>query len=322
MNRRGIIFSFTAMLLALAVLGLSGIGTSMESMNAQKNAQMNSVKLVNEKFMEIGSSATALERDGKAKEIQERALPFDYEVDGNALVLSHMLPLSEARVISFFDAVNVYLLFVSDKNYANAFSGLSVDVNSIRNSFWGGADSNASFIVQPFCLEVKIFDLNFEFGKKNCAAKTFSAAADVKRADLNIFIGAGEDYNSVSCISNGAAVCPTDSFNPPSSLPYFSLNIDDTNCSGCLPDGSESISWHFDPALENSITVSCIGGTCSSKPIELVFGELLREMHSGQAVEVHSRIEFRKKLEAFEFNDFNYSVSIRDFNLMIKNRDE
>jgi len=320
MNGKGVIFSFTALMLLLAVLGLSRLGNEMESMQMQLAAQENAAKEASEKFDAINSAAIALEREGNAKAVQERSLPFDYSVDGNALSLEYTLPLSGGRINSFFDAVSVYRAFVSDRNYANAFDGLRVDVNAAKNSAWGGTDTNISFIVQPFCLEARIFDLNFALEKQKCSAETFSAGK-VKRIDMNILVGAGDDFNAVSCVFNGSAACPQNAFDSMNSLPYFSLNINDSNCGSCYLAGKKIVSMHFNPAQENSVAISCSGATCISKPLNLAIGELIRETYSGQTASIRQRIEFRERIDGFEFNDFNYSVRANDFNLLVKNRD-
>ncbi|MCR4368402.1 MAG: hypothetical protein NUV67_00680, partial [archaeon] len=200
-------------------------------------------------------------------------------------------------------------VFLEDKNYANAFDSLSVDVNIPTPQSWGGTDKNVSFDALPQCLRYSILDSNEM--KLEFTCPDFNAML-VERQDLNFSLRTNHDFNALTCTINGASGCSYSDYNSQDSLPYFSVTFLDANCFNCaLP--STVIGSHYDPLQENSVRMYCTGAACESSALDLnLSGGTTHLRYAGQIMDAVIALEIGE-VESFSLADVNINVFNQTF---------
>ncbi len=317
MNKKGILFTFMTLLLLLNILGINSVIREQQFISKESVSEISALVIVNNKLGNILANVAELDEENKA--FNQRILPFNYDVDGNTILVGQGLPVGRTSMGSYFDAINSLAIFVGDTNYENVFDGIAVDIDTVQNSDWDGSSNRLNFIVEPQCLKYTV-DVNESLlGAGNCIGQF--DIDDVLRYDLNITIGGTytEDFNSVQCEFTGFIDCPDMDFNSSILLPFFELNFNDDNCSNCLIEESlKTIKGHYDSSYDNNITISCVsmGGVCNSTPIDVNVGEGMVISHSGNSIDITIGTTFKNPIDSFEFDDLNVSVSNSSFNIV------
>lgn len=309
-----------AFLLILSIIALNNSIEAAKS-NQQKFSEIAKLVSVNNKFDNINRGIVDLKKSGTAKQYNERILPFSYNIDLNSISFSRNLPFGNAETDGFFDFINLYSVLLEDSSYANVFDGLAVDVNTIQNSSWGGSAKSMHFLIEPFCYQFTIIELNkavFEESKSSQCSEAFDLNR-IKRFDANVSIkNFSEDLNMISC--NGGA-CPDNPFNPASALPYYRISIDDSNCGKCS-FSQKIIADHFSPDADSNVLIYCQGAGCVSKSILFGIGKSFsveRSQDSNYRVLAELKASFDSNIGQFLFLDFNFSVQSQDYDIVKSN---
>lgn len=318
MRQRGLLFTVMAFFMILAILSLNAV--IREGFRESKSiGELSALSAVASKFRNIERIAVELSEGGKLKEVNERVLPFNYDLnaDQNFLIVQQQMPLKSVVWNEFFNVMNLLEVFLEDGNRGNVFDGLAVSIATAKNAAWGGASEELHFLVEPFCYELALrqnTSLFRESGSVKCSQQFQNSF--VKRFDLNIAImNSNEDFNALHC--NGTTQCPQEPFqeDPPSGYPYYRIEILDENCGNCvLPQ--KVVSQHFNPAQDFNVVVSCVGANCVSSPIIISSHELdFNVFHeSSYRLAVTAKTTFSERASGFYFLDFNVSVAHFDVN--------
>ncbi len=266
---------------------------------------------VGNRFRNIERAITGLDKQGVAQAVDERILPFNYDLNGdlNYLTIEQRLPLRDEQFNEFFDIINMFEMFLEDQNREHFFDGIAADVNTLKNSNWGGSDDTLHFLVEPFCYGYTVNPNTMLFGGST-SEKCEGSFQDsyMRRFDLNLTVAnVDEDFDEILC-NNGN--CPQDPFNPGDDNPYYRVEIDDRSCGNC--DLSQTIaSEHFDPADDFNVVISCSSGECNSSTV--IFsgsGTDLNLYHeSSYRLNVDAKTTFSREIENFYFLDFNITVT-------------
>ncbi len=315
MNQNGFLFTFMALLVILSIMALNSSIKNAESDN-QKFFEITKLISANNKFDNIKRSAIDFKKTGLVKQYTERILPFSYNIDGNLISVSQNIPLNSNDTNGFFDFINLYEILLKDPTYGS-FDNLAVDVNTIKNSAWGGNDKSLHFLIEPFCYQFTVEDLGkslFEQSTSGKCSGTFDYAR-TRRLDANVVIkNSVEDLNRISC--NGGA-CPSNPYSAANPLPYYRIVIDDSNCGNCyFPQ--KTISNHFNPNSDLNISIFCQGTGCVSKGIDFLINKsfsVSRKQDSNYPVSIGLAVSFDSNVEQFLFLDFNVSVKNQDFGI-------
>ncbi len=319
-NQKGFLFTFMALVLILSIMALNS--SIQDSKNdSQKFLELARLVSVNNKFSNIERSAIDFKKSGIVNEFNQRIMPFTYNIDSNSISVLQNLPLASGEANSFFDFMNLFGVFLEDSSYGNVFDGLNVDVNTVQNPFWGGSAEKIQFLIEPFCYQFSLNDLNgssFGESKSGKCAENFDLQK-IRRFDSNIVVrNFSEDFNRILC--NGGA-CPDNPFDPSNPQPYYKIAIDDSNCGNCyFPQ--KIIANHFDPNTDTNISILCQGISCRSKSIDFVLNKgfsVSRNSDSNYSVQLGMAVSFDSNIEQFYFLDFNYSVRDSDFNILKTN---
>jgi len=309
MNSRGVMFTAVIFLMALSILSLN---TVIRESRAKEQQFTTPAKVLwtSSVYENIVDSVIELKKSDEAVELEQGGLPFNYSFDENSLSISTDLPLKNADIENYFDMLSLAEVLLEDRDYGNIYSGLRVDVNTVKNSDWGGTASEFSFLTEPFCYELLLGqnDINFRESKSSKCIQLFDSS-NIKRIDLNIGIEqATEDFNSLECTP---APCPQQAFDPASDEPFFSLSISDSNCINCLLD-QNTVSMHFDPSSAQSIVLSCTGAACSSPSVNIALGGGISVQRESSRIGISLKHIFSRELESFKIMDFNIKVSTFD----------
>ncbi|MFH1587216.1 MAG: hypothetical protein ABID38_05130 [Candidatus Diapherotrites archaeon] len=313
MNQKGIFFTIMAFLLAFNVILLIGVATENNRDNQEVFTLISSFISVNNKSNNIYRDAILYDQTGPAAAIEQRILPFSMALDENRVNITANLPVESSKMNSYIDSLNAMKIFLEDSNYGNAYDGIEVSIDTIQDSRWGGTADSISFIAYPFCLEYRISGLNqIGYGPGNCT--DIFDVSNIRRFDLNIMVtNSNEDLNYVSCTFGGVAGCPQNSFDPMDPLPFFELEIDDTDCGSCAFGAADLlVSTHFDPAESNDLSIWCSPGTdCPySETISVSIGNGFSVARDGGIpVSTEMAVDFKSGIRGIEANDFNYTLT-------------
>ncbi len=309
MGSRGILFSLMVMLLLLSVLALNSAvqkrGVSTDSAANESSA----FRKVSDKYSNLLNNLARLTMNKAEKAVDQRILPFTYDIDTNTITVRADLPTLQSKVDSYLAVLNSYRVFVEDSNYLGEFDSLKSDVNLPTPPTWGGTDRNASFIVKPHCMKYTIGESNSMVFEFTCAGYTYST---MRRQDLNITLSSAHDFNSLSCSFNGSSSCFNNDFNAQNPLPYVSINLLDANCVKCVL-GQKLVRGHFDTSFTSRVTVSCVGASCTTPSLDMNFMGRTTYRFSGQKVGLAVSVDLNSQIEDFLFNDINVLVENPSF---------
>lgn len=316
MNNKGVLFTAIAFLMVLSIIALNTVIKENRAQEQHFVVPANILR-VSGLFENINESVIELKKSQEAVEIEKRVLPFDYSFDENSLSIELRLPFRAIELGVYFDTLNFAEIMLEDKNYENVYSGLAVDINTVKNAEWGGTDNGFEFLVEPYCYEFSIIQNKIEF-RESKSAKCLEEFdfSNTRRIDLNIVIlQFNEDYNSLECTPEP---CEQQAFNANNPNPYFSLNIDDSNCDYCDLE-QNSVSMHFDPENTQEITLSCQGEECNSTPVEMALSEGVLVDHNSSRIGITLSQLFSSEIDSFKLLDFNVTVSTLDGKIVKSN---
>ena len=220
------------------------------------------------------------------------------------------MPARENKVQAYLDTLKAFSVFAEDANYARGhFDSISVDLNTPIPISWGGLDRNISFLIMPQCIRYSFIDYNYLEFSQGCGDYNYSS---MRTHDLNITLSPVNDFNSMTCSFNGSGICPDNDYNSLSELPYFSVHIDSSQCSGCAI-AQAAVRGHFNPGQESAISIICEGAICTSPPIDLNFSGKTGMRYSGNEISIAYAFSPATEIESMFFEDANISVEHKGF---------
>ncbi len=322
MNKKGLFFTIITLVLITSMIFLQTIEkkTNIES---QRVAETLRLGVVSDKYLHIEKNIIILGKNGEKKRILGRAVPFNHYLDVNKLKISHELPFKDILINNFFDIINTYEILLEDKNFDNAYDGLTVDVNTVKNSSWGGTTTELRFLLNPYCYEYVVEDYNKSIFRKSSSQKcsnTFDFNK-IKRIDVNVSVtNYYEDFNKISC--SGFTTCPKQNFNDSNNQPFYNLWIDLNKCGNCNSI-QQRILMHFNPLKDQNIVMSCAGTTCTSKPLIFVLGEgITVYTDSNKSKDLNIETLFTENIDEFIYRDFNFTIKDDLFKIIKTNNPE
>jgi len=317
MKNKGIIFSLSMLLLILSFILLNQSAT-LTNLDQQKTSKtLKSFQSLSDFFSNMTRSLIDLELKGSFKQTQERLLPFNFDVDGNELLLEFNVPIGENALSDYFDSINGFKIFVEDKNYSNFYTGIDANIITVQNALWDGNATTLNFVTEPSCMKISAQETGIVFTRGWCGSFDLG---DITLFDINVAINAvGEDLNTISCSWEGSSSCPSEVYNPADTRPHFTLNVLDGNCSLCSFTTTQ-VKGHFTPSSNNWIAIHCIGGTCSSVKIDLNVAQsfTIDRNSNARRAPVDINVLLKNRIEKFYFDDLNLTISIEDFNLTME----
>lgn len=273
-------------------------------------AEAGAFQKVSDKFANVMNNAASITTNPAEKKVDERIVPFSYFVDGNTLTIGSEIPARQDNIDFYLENMNAFRLFLEDTNHQREYDSMKVDANTLTPKSWGGSDANVSFITEPHCLRFYIMDENVLEFRFTCADYNYLS---IRRQDINISFVSGNDFNALACSFNGAGSCPDNAFDPANPLPYLSVNLLDTNCSGCVLS-QKIIRGHFNPSQTSTLNVSCAGALCSNPPVDLNFTGITRARFAGsQRIGFSIGINLASGIIGLNFNDLNMMVENTEF---------
>ena len=321
-GNRGVFFTFLTFLLIGIILVMVGFHLGFTERATQTTIEISVLNAINAKYDDITDDIVTLDHPIGVPSIAQRIIPFNHVIDHNHVVITQQLPVPTGKLNLYYDVINAYRIFVQDQNTQHTFDGVNVDLNTPRNTIWGGTSAGARFNILPQCLQYQILDDNRVAAENNSfigCQNSFDLIGAVERIDINVSLLSGvDDFNVVSCDFNGN-ICPHDAYSSDANLPYFTLTFLDANCSDCaLTAADKSISGHFDLDWQ-TIQYSCAGANCTSTPLTIQIGEGVRAEHGLTPSQIIFHIQFRAPISTFYYQDVNYLISKTGFDTVKSN---
>ncbi len=341
MNKRGAFITFMVFLLVASVLALHEATKRTDFRQEEAHIDEAAFNVVNNAFNNMYEEVVSLNKEGWAREIQQRSMPFDYDFNRNSIFLSQRLPLRESALEAYFDTLNIYSLFINQM----APTDLNIQTETFQNAEWQGNLAeypDLNYAILPQCLLYDVnsggLDVNWlilhelEDGEKGCSGG-FDYGS-LEWVDINISIDS-RTCDETSEISGNLAG-KNQEFNPLSNEPYLTINIEEKRfvCPGteenndCFvtgsPDGKYLVRTHFDPesfspeSLIDSLLLSCSGQDwtrvkAGKETAEDKFPVVVYNWLKEKPVNVDLNITFDSKVELFYFTGFSIKVEKKNF---------
>ena len=304
-NNKGIFFSVMTLFLILAIVSFN-VMLDNAAIDLKSFDESTSLISISNRYSNIYSQTISLRKEGYPKQVFERSLPINYDINNTkkSISISQKFPTSESLFDETFDTMNFFRIFMEDANTENIYDGIMVDVNTPRNSLWSGSKEQVSFLIDPICYGITT-DVNSILFYKVITDKCTEqfASTNIKQFFFGIKPSSNLDYNTVLC--NGGA-CPSEAYNGIDH--YFELVIDDSDCFNCSIS-KKVISQNFNPGDDINIWIGC-NGACASDPTTIIHDALdFNIMSNGAQIDFNSEIIFDKKINDFLMYDINMRVS-------------
>lgn len=289
MNNRGFVFAIMTVFLVLAVIyfNQSYLVSSERLSIPQEGLRLSESS---EYYRNASSIFSDFYKTGYDLNSAFRTVPFDYNFPGdNSLLVSFNAPLLE-RLNESFDFLGLASVFISSSGNSDAFGGAIIDINSPRNAFWGGTDTNLEFIILSHCYSAAVDDSNTFTLSPSSSDKCLSpfSAGAVREVDINVSILSSlSDYSSVTFDSvECSGSCPAEADNPLDLNVFYVIRVDDSSCSSCsLASSQKIISFTAVSGTDHNIILSCTTPGCSSEPLFVrINGPLFSVSYSGSNI--------------------------------------
>lgn len=339
MNKKGIFLNFMVFLLVMAILGLHNT-TSRTSSGMEENlVESAAFDTMNNSFNNIFEEIVNLNKDGFAKDVQQRSMPFEYDLNRNKIGVKQLLPQRSDVLKGYIDGLNIYSIYA---NSQVTESKIEMETTLVaQNSEWGTIEMpefpDLNYLILPQCL---FYDINGG-GKMLLRAGLPGEERCEKHfefEDLNsvyllvLFNSTNYTSGTLTCGNEFqiAGACLSSAFDPASSEPYMSVSlVERCPTSGCRvltgapPYAFKKIAAHFEPAADEFGTISI--ETNPNIEIQIKVGK----QHTGdnfpvyidnqeltEPIEVDLNVFFDQKIQLFYFTGFAISASKENFSVL------
>lgn len=340
MNCKGVFITFMVFLLAVSVLALHDATRRADFKQEEKYIDEAAFNNVNNAFNNLYEEVVSLNKEGYAKEVQQRPMPFEYDFGGNSIILSQRLPVRKYILEAYIDTLNIYSIFANSE----ATTDLNIVTETLQNSEWDETvetHPNLNYAILPQCL---LYDVN-----ECCADGNIIALRELQDGEHGCIGGFGyKDFNVVDVnISINSMGCGSTSriagnmaeeyedFNAGETKPYLRISINESNAN-CPGEQSEDcpvtkeasgkavIAKHFDPEdfgspeTTESLLIKCdnddwLRVKLGMENNEDNFPVVIYNWLSNRPVDVDLNLTFDRKVELFYFTGFSISVEKKNF---------
>jgi len=336
MNQQGIFITFMVFLIVASVISLHDISKQTDLRQERKYIDEAAFNNVNNAFNNFYEEMVSLNKEGSAKIIQERTLPFSYDFNKNSIILNQQVPIRLSTVDAYIDTLNIYKIFTNSEMTTD----LNIVTETIQNTAWGGSENypDLNYAILPQCL---LYDVNADniMILRELEAGQYGCKKDFDYSNLNI-IDINISINSSSCASGNysGTLQQTQAPEPTETKPYYRLTINELNSqcpgAGCkitTVSGKDELYGHFDPKSYNPgedwLLINCDIGSGAEPWLRIKLGMenendpfpfVAQNFIPTQPVEIDLNVTFDSKVDLFYFTGF--SISVNKVNFPIKRR--
>jgi hypothetical protein len=336
MNEKGIFMSFMVFLLVASVLALHDVTKRTDFWQEREHINELAFNNVNNVFNNLYEETVSLNKEGFAKIVQQRPMPFQYDFNENSIILTQRIPVRKPTLDAYIDALNVYSIFVNQE----ATTDLNVNTSTIKNPTWDPSlqqRPDLNYAILPQCLRYDVngggTDRNYMIlreladGEDGCVGGF--DYTDLNIVDINIFINSSA-YEAQSPPFTGT-LDNQDPFVPGSELPYYRITIFELRpgCpgTGCIitPAGKYEMYGHFNPldyAAPESLDWLRIYCNDAGDIVRIKLGKesendifpiAIYNTLSTSPINVDLNLTFDQKVELFYFTGFSISIEKKNF---------
>ncbi len=340
MNRQGVFITFMVFLLVVSVLALHDATMRADFKQEEKYIDEAAFNNVNNAFNNLYEEVVSLNKEGYAKEVQQRPMPFEYGFGGNSIILSQRLPVRKYILEAYVDTLNIYSIFANSE----VTTDLNIVTETLQNSEWDAAAETYPDLSYPILPQCLLYDVNeccvdgnilvlreLQGGEHRCLGGF--DYADLNVVDVNISINS-RGCGSTSRIAGNMAEEYED-FNAAEPKPYLRITINESNV-GCPGGESEDcpvtkeasgkavIAKHFNPEnfgspqTTESLLIKCDNDDWLRVKIGMEssddrFPVLIYNWLSNRPVDIDLNLTFDQKVDLFYFTGFSISVEKKNF---------
>ena len=134
MNQRGVFITFMVFLLFTSVITLHDITKKTDYRQEKKYIDNAAFNNVNNTFNNLYEEVVSLNKEGNARIIQQRFMPFSYDFNKNSIILNQQVPVKSSVIDTYIDALNIYSIFTNSE----ITSDLNIITETIQNTKWDG----------------------------------------------------------------------------------------------------------------------------------------------------------------------------------------
>jgi len=336
MNRQGVFITFMVFLIVVSILTVHDVSRGMDFKKEKGFINEAAFNNINNAFNNMYEEVVSLNKEGAAKDVQQRPMPFQYDFNKKSIILSQNLPVRQATLEAYIDALNIYSIFA---NKGEEITDLNITTSAAQDSRWGASGfPDLNYVILPqcllydvnsCCLDVNLMSLQ-ELGAGEMGCVAGFDYLDFNVVDVNILL----DSRSCSTGSIGGNLAgKTQAFDPAETKPYFRIEVNETNAecpgTGCFitdSSGKEKIYGHFDPEsfapaeAIDSLMISCnaqnwVRVKLGKQSADDSFPFVAYNWLSSQPVEIDLNIAFDQRVELFYFSGFSINVEKENFNI-------
>ncbi len=332
MNKQGVFITFMVFLLAAAVILLYSKTGEIASSEEELLVNEAVFDAVNDSFNNLFEEVIALNKEGYAKEVQQRPMPFGYNLNDNSIAISQTLPARTGLLESYLDALNIYSIFANEQEQTGNLQ-ISTAVIAQSSDWEPGSPQypDLNYLILPQCL---FFDLNSD-GNMALRAGTDNEVgcehdfgyADINAVDVNVFFDSTPYTDGTLSCTGAFSGCQQQLFDPLNPNPYIVVRLDELcgASAGCkvtttLPLGRNQkvIAGHFNPeGNQGTVSIQATGDYvvmveigASSIPVH-VENQFLAE-----PIEVELNVSFDQKIQLFYFTGFSITAGKHNFPIL------
>jgi hypothetical protein len=327
-NSRGFFISFMVFLIATSIIAMHDASKKVDFGQERQHIEGAAFNNVNNAFNNIYEEVVSLNKEGYARIVQQRAMPFSYDLNRNSIILGQRVPVRQGLLDSYIDALNIYRIFAS----SHQATDLNISANALKNAEWGGGEANPdlNYAILPQCLLYDVNSGNYMVLRRLVSGQLGCTAdfdySSIETFDVNILL------DSTQCASGSISgtLARTDDFDQAEEDPYFRIRINETgpDCpgAGCVATATGTADYygHFDPedygAAESLdwLRISCNAGDWARVKLgmesdEDVFPFVAQNFIPAQPFDVDLNATFGGKVDLFYFTGFSVSVEKANF---------
>ncbi len=337
MNQRGVFITFMVFLLVTSVIALHDTTKKNDYRQERKYIDDAVFNKVNNAFNNLYEEVVSLNKEGNARIIQERSLPFSYDFNKNSISLSQQVPVKLSVIDTYIDSLNIYSIFTNSE----IISDLNITTKTIQNTKWNGSEEypGLNYAILPQCL---LYDINADsiMILRELETGQFGCLSDFNYLDLNI-VDINISINSNPCIG-GSYIGTLEKTEDPvqeETDPYYRISINEINSQcpgiGCkiTESGKDELYGYFDPEnydpedSKDWLTINCDTGGGTEPWLRIKLGKesendpfpfVAQNFVDTQPVDIDLKVTFDSKVDLFYFTGF--SISVNKVNFPIKRR--
>ncbi len=337
MNQKGIFITFMVFLLAASVIALHETSKRTSVLQERSDIEEIAFNRINNVFNNFYEEIVFLNKEGVARDVQQRSMPFEYNFAPKSIHIKQRLPARESVLRAYIDAINAYSIFINQ----NPEKDLEIATSALKDSRWlaeGDAYPDLNYYIMPQCLVYTVNNgqtmslKSLVDADRGC--ETGFDYADLNSINLTLTINSSA-YEVVDPNVGGTLNNQFEEYDDTDPYPYVQITVNEINpeCpgAGCIitdSTGTTIVKTHFnpEPGPEDTLIIK-VKGPPTDEQIKIKVGQefagdlfplVIENEYGTMPIAIEMDLNFEQDVELFYFTGF--SISVNKVNFPIKRR--